>query len=206
MRNNIYIKLFTLLKTSVRNKQCAIAHMFSHCNRIPYPFNCYTSLLNRRKMKFVCFFLVFGILLSQYFAVYAKLYRRCELAHQLLAKYKFERTYLSNCKYTSYTCQCHMIVAVIMWSFDVASSCLGICLIEAESGLDTSKVNAYWPIYESFGLFQINNKKWCRKGYIGGVCNARCESKLLFHYFFTLLPSQQCNWASIVDFNSRFYR
>lgn len=41
----------------------------------------------------------FGVLLIQTSVVHSKVYRRCELAHQLVAKYKFDRTLLSNCKY-----------------------------------------------------------------------------------------------------------
>lgn len=52
---------------------------------------------------------------------------------------------------------------------------LGVCLIEAESGADTSKVTEFPNLSTSYGVFQVNSKEWCRKGRRGGECSVRCE-------------------------------
>ncbi|CRL08737.1 CLUMA_CG021392, isoform A [Clunio marinus] len=54
----------------------------------------------------------------------------------------------------------------------------GVCLIEAESGGDSSKVTEFPNLSTSYGIFQINSKEWCRKGRRGGECGARCEDFL----------------------------
>ncbi|XP_055606508.1 lysozyme c-1-like [Uranotaenia lowii] len=54
-----------------------------------------------------------------------------------------------------------------------------ICLANAESGLDTSKVSPRFPNQSaSYGIFQINSKEWCREGRKGGKCNMKCEDFL----------------------------
>ncbi|XP_018797973.1 PREDICTED: lysozyme c-1 isoform X2 [Bactrocera latifrons] len=54
----------------------------------------------------------------------------------------------------------------------------GVCLVENESGRSTSKVMQLANHSVSYGLFQINNKNWCRKGRKGGICNIKCEDFL----------------------------
>jgi len=82
----------------------------------------------------------------------AKLLSKCDLLKEL-KKYttnnpNFSNTYLSN------------------W----------ICLIENESGRNTTLVRPYIPPpNESFGLFQINSKDWCRHSFIGGHCRVLCK-------------------------------
>lgn len=51
----------------------------------------------------------------------------------------------------------------------------GVCLIESESGGDSSKVSEHPNLSASYGIFQINSKEWCRKQRRGGECGARCE-------------------------------
>jgi hypothetical protein len=60
------------------------------------------------------------------------------------------------------------------FSWEVSQS-LGVCLTEAASGADTSKVSELPNLSTSFGVFQINSKEWCRKGRRGGECGIRCE-------------------------------
>ncbi|XP_056640295.1 lysozyme-like [Diorhabda sublineata] len=53
-----------------------------------------------------------------------------------------------------------------------------VCLIEAESGRDTSKEVIKANGGKGLGLFQINSKDWCTFGKPGGKCNAKCEDFL----------------------------
>nr|ATU82909.1 secreted Lysozyme-like protein [Pristhesancus plagipennis] len=51
-----------------------------------------------------------------------------------------------------------------------------VCLVEGESGRNTNKKGG--PNRNgSFdhGLFQINDKYWCKNGVKGGDCNIKCE-------------------------------
>ncbi|XP_055839268.1 lysozyme-like [Episyrphus balteatus] len=80
----------------------------------------------------------------------AKQYMRCELVKELVQKYKFDRSLLSN------------------W----------VCMIEHESDRDTSKVTKNANGSSRYGLFQISSKEWCKEGRKGGLCNARCEDFL----------------------------
>lgn len=50
-----------------------------------------------------------------------------------------------------------------------------ICLANAESGLNTTKVTKLPNMSASYGIFQINSKEWCREGRKGGKCNMKCE-------------------------------
>ncbi|EFN75279.1 lysozyme c-1 [Harpegnathos saltator] len=51
-----------------------------------------------------------------------------------------------------------------------------ICLMQSESGLDTSKVTGPKGASSySFGILQINSATWCTRGRAGGLCNKRCE-------------------------------
>nr|XP_023028141.1 lysozyme-like [Leptinotarsa decemlineata] len=50
-----------------------------------------------------------------------------------------------------------------------------VCLIESESGRDTSKEIVKANGGKALGLFQINSKDWCKYGSPGGKCNMKCE-------------------------------
>lgn len=93
----------------------------------------------------------------------AKIYSRCQLAKELFYQ-GISKTFISNCKrsrklFSGFSC----LVT------------LGVCLIEAESGADTSKVTEFPNLSTSYGVFQVNSKEWCRKGRRGGECSVRCE-------------------------------
>ncbi|KAI8033949.1 hypothetical protein M5D96_013281 [Drosophila gunungcola] len=78
----------------------------------------------------------------------AKRFLRCELARKLLDQHGFERSLLSN------------------W----------ICLLEHESGLETSRIITNPNGSRNFGLFQINSR-FCQEGRSGGTCNVKCEGQ-----------------------------
>ncbi|CAO1321986.1 unnamed protein product [Diamesa tonsa] len=80
----------------------------------------------------------------------AKIFKRCELAKELSQNTLIERSFISH------------------W----------VCLIESESGAETSKVQEYPNLSTSYGIFQINSKEWCRKGRKGGECGMKCEDFL----------------------------
>ncbi|XP_008555843.1 lysozyme C, milk isozyme isoform X1 [Microplitis demolitor] len=51
-----------------------------------------------------------------------------------------------------------------------------VCLMKSESGLNTSLVKGPGTMSSySYGVFQINSYKWCKRGRKGGECNAKCE-------------------------------
>ncbi|XP_053689898.1 lysozyme c-1-like isoform X2 [Sabethes cyaneus] len=79
----------------------------------------------------------------------AKVFQKCPLA-RLLDSQQISRTLISN------------------W----------ICLVNAESGGDTSKKVSHDNLSASYGIFQINSKEWCRVGRKGGKCNKNCEAFL----------------------------
>ncbi|CAG9829224.1 unnamed protein product [Diabrotica balteata] len=79
----------------------------------------------------------------------AKVYTKCGLAQDLV-KIGFDRSMVGN------------------W----------VCMIESESGRDTSKQKAKANGGKALGLFQINSKDWCTFGKAGGKCNAKCEDFL----------------------------
>ncbi|XP_026735473.1 lysozyme-like [Trichoplusia ni] len=80
---------------------------------------------------------------------HARSFTRCQLSRELL-RYNFPRSMIPN------------------W----------VCLIEHASGRTTDKVTTHNNSYTSYGLFQINNKDWCKKGRKGGHCNIKCEDLL----------------------------
>ncbi|XP_026462496.1 lysozyme-like [Ctenocephalides felis] len=96
-------------------------------------------------------FVVFSFLCIVIFTVSeAKVFTRCELSKEL-NKLNFPRSFLSN------------------W----------VCLVESESERTTSKMTGPLPNGSySYGIFQINSKKWCARGRKGGICNKRCEDFL----------------------------
>ncbi|CAG9122166.1 unnamed protein product [Plutella xylostella] len=53
-----------------------------------------------------------------------------------------------------------------------------VCLVDHASGRTTDKVTTHDNGYYSYGLFQINNKEWCKKGRKGGLCSMKCEDLL----------------------------
>ncbi|XP_019881740.1 lysozyme [Aethina tumida] len=79
----------------------------------------------------------------------SKVYTRCGLAQELI-QLGFDRTLLGN------------------W----------VCLIESESGKDTSKKVDKANGSKGLGLFQISSKEWCQFGKTGGKCNMKCEDLL----------------------------
>nr|CAH7769425.1 unnamed protein product [Callosobruchus chinensis] len=78
-----------------------------------------------------------------------KVYTKCGLTQELLKK-GFSRSLVGN------------------W----------VCLIESESGKDTSKEVTKANGSKSLGLFQINSKDWCQFGTAGGKCRMKCEDLL----------------------------
>lgn len=89
----------------------------------------------------------------------AKIYTRCQLAKELFYQ-GISKTFISNCKRMSFKS------FSVMWRFRLAT--LGVCLIEAESGADTSKVTEFPNLSTSYGIFQVNSKEWCKKSRRGG--------------------------------------
>lgn len=52
----------------------------------------------------------------------------------------------------------------------------GVCLVENESGGDTKKVvSNNGGVSFQYGIFQIDSKDGCGKGYVGGLCQVKCE-------------------------------
>lgn len=99
----------------------------------------------------------------------AKIFTRCQLAKELYYN-GIPKTFISNCKR-------------ILIHFELIRESLqspGVCLTEAASGADTSKVSEHPNLSTSFGIFQINSKEWCRKGRRGGECGIRCEGNWPF--------------------------
>lgn len=77
-----------------------------------------------------------------------KVYTRCEAAAEL-QRAGISRTWISN------------------W----------VCLMESESGLDTTKTTGPKTASSySYGILQINSGEYCTRGRRGGTCNLRCES------------------------------
>lgn len=92
--------------------------------------------------------LVLGIFLNQC-VVTGKRYTRCGLTN-LLNDLGFERSYIGH------------------W----------VCLIESESGKNTSKVSTRANNRLGLGLFQILSRDWCTFRKRGGMCNVHCEDML----------------------------
>lgn len=64
---------------------------------------------------------------------------------------------------------------LITYSFIIS----GVCLVESESSRNTGIVGG--PNSDGsydYGLFQINNRYWCKVGYPGGDCNIDCNRKI----------------------------
>ncbi|CAH1163356.1 unnamed protein product [Phaedon cochleariae] len=95
------------------------------------------------------YFLLISVGAWEVMTVESKLYTKCGLAHELV-RCGFNKSYVGN------------------W----------VCLIESESGRDTSKQTNKANGGKGLGLFQINSKEWCQFGRAGGKCNAKCEDFL----------------------------
>ncbi|KAK5649123.1 hypothetical protein RI129_004015 [Pyrocoelia pectoralis] len=59
-----------------------------------------------------------------------------------------------------------------------------VCMIESESGKDTSKVYEKANGSKNLGLFQINDRGWCEYGKAGGKCAMKCEGNGNWPFFF----------------------
>uniref|UniRef100_A0A182J6P9 lysozyme n=1 Tax=Anopheles atroparvus TaxID=41427 RepID=A0A182J6P9_ANOAO len=104
----------------------------------------------RRSTKVSILAFVFLLGLSQSCPVSAKVFEKCPLARALDREQISSRSLISN------------------W----------VCLIMAESGGNTTKVTTLSNESNSYGIFQINSKTWCREGRKGGGCNKACEDFL----------------------------
>ncbi|KAL1497524.1 hypothetical protein ABEB36_008468 [Hypothenemus hampei] len=51
-----------------------------------------------------------------------------------------------------------------------------ICLVESESSKNTSRITEKADRSKSLGLFQINDKLWCKWKTPGGRCEMKCET------------------------------
>ncbi|XP_045466640.1 lysozyme-like [Harmonia axyridis] len=81
--------------------------------------------------------------------VEGKVYTKCGLTNELITL-NFPRTFIGN------------------W----------VCLIESESGKNTSRITNRANGKQGVGLFQIKSKDWCTFGKKGGTCNVKCEDML----------------------------
>lgn len=98
-------------------------------------------------MKKVTFFAVCVLaLFENVYDVEGKVFTKCGLTKELLNN-GFERSFVGN------------------W----------VCLIESESSKNTSKVTNKANGSTSYGLFQINDREWCKLGKAGGKCKKKCE-------------------------------
>ncbi|CAF4768644.1 unnamed protein product [Pieris macdunnoughi] len=79
----------------------------------------------------------------------AKVFTRCQLTREFLKTNFHQKTFLSN------------------W----------VCLIEQESGRNTSALNVKSSRKQYYGLFQLGNE-YCKEGRKGGKCNVACEALL----------------------------
>lgn len=78
----------------------------------------------------------------------SKILTRCDAARALARNRNISRTWITN------------------W----------VCLMESESGMNTSLIiGPKADLSYSYGVFQINSRRWCTRGRVGGVCNKRCE-------------------------------
>ncbi|XP_047510280.1 uncharacterized protein LOC125053111 [Pieris napi] len=80
---------------------------------------------------------------------YEVLFTRCQLTREFLKTNFHQKTFLSN------------------W----------VCLIEQESGRNTSALNVKSSRKQYYGLFQLGNE-YCKEGRKGGKCNVACEALL----------------------------
>ncbi|XP_044745370.1 lysozyme-like [Coccinella septempunctata] len=100
------------------------------------------------RLTVVSLSLVLGVFLT-YSDVSGKKYTKCGLTN-VLEDLAFPRSYIGN------------------W----------VCLIESESGKNSSKVTIRANNRLGLGLFQILSRDWCTFRKRGGLCNVRCEDML----------------------------
>lgn len=66
----------------------------------------------------------------------------------------------------------------LYWMIMYDTNVLGVCLVLSESNGNTKAVNNYNSDgSKDWGLFQINDRYWCKNGYRGGGCNVDCQRK-----------------------------
>ncbi|XP_050668531.1 lysozyme [Leptidea sinapis] len=102
----------------------------------------------KMRLSFELMFFIVVVLIDSGYS-HKRTFTRCQLSRELL-RYNFPRTLIPN------------------W----------VCLIEHASGRTTDKLTNHNNSYSSYGLFQINNKDWCKKGRKGGNCSMKCEDLL----------------------------
>lgn len=103
----------------------------------------------------------------------AKVLAKCDIV-DALNRHRFPRSFLSSCMYYRNILRKNLLNNKY-WGIGRCFY-LGLCLIQAESGGDTRKVTTT-SLSSKYGIFQIDSKEWCGKGYIGGLCNVDCEGK-----------------------------
>ena len=119
------------------------------------------------------FLFLLAIIFYLNFVAIAKTFLTCELA-RALAKEGVPRVLISNCE-------------KISSGFGIQKQrieiCPDVCLAEAVSGSNTSKITKVSPSRIDYGIFQINTKEYCgSNGKPGGKCNMTCESEKLSHF------------------------
>ena len=97
-------------------------------------------------MKFFIGFLALAILLVSTSPASAKKFSKCDLARTLV-KHGIARSALPN------------------W----------ICLIQSESSMNTAATHKNNNGSKDWGLFQVNDRYWCKDGRRGGDCNINCR-------------------------------
>lgn len=92
----------------------------------------------------------FSLLLPMFLfpTIFSKLYQRCELARDLLYRYRMSRQHVEKM----------------------------VCIAHYESGLSTSAIGRMnGDGSADHGLFQISDKYWCSNNGIGKACNMDCR-------------------------------
>lgn len=97
----------------------------------------------------------------------AKTFTKCELAKKLDSS-GISRSSLPDCK----------IKKKKKFSFLLINILIGICHVQHESSFQTHRKGRQNrnKSYD-WGIFQINDKYWCKVGKAGGDCNIDCNSK-----------------------------
>ncbi|XP_045761809.1 lysozyme-like [Maniola jurtina] len=111
---------------------------------------------------------------SQPVPKWSKFNMRCQLLLLWLALSVVPNTYGHARTFT----RCQLMRELLRYNFSRTTVPYWVCLIEHASGRTTEKVTNHNNSYTSFGLFQINNKEWCKKGRKGGRCHIKCEDLL----------------------------
>lgn len=81
--------------------------------------------------------------------------------------------------------KCEFARAMKNAGFSMASLPDWVCLAKHESNFNSNVVG---PVNSNgsrdYGIFQINDRYWCKVGYIGGDCKIDCNSKNIFSFKF----------------------